>query len=53
MQHAKDTITKATGDMEIGVCVEDKNVRYKLDDRVEVYEDVELPQQLEWHPPGF
>uniref|UniRef100_A0A183CA66 Tr-type G domain-containing protein n=1 Tax=Globodera pallida TaxID=36090 RepID=A0A183CA66_GLOPA len=53
MQREKSVISSASAEMNIGVTVEDKNIRYKEDDRVEVFKDVQLPQQLNWNPPGF
>uniref|UniRef100_A0A914HSJ8 Tr-type G domain-containing protein n=1 Tax=Globodera rostochiensis TaxID=31243 RepID=A0A914HSJ8_GLORO len=53
MQREKSVISSASAEMNIGVTVEDKNIRYKPDDRVEVFKDVQLPQQLNWNPPGF
>ncbi|KAL3091657.1 hypothetical protein niasHT_024239 [Heterodera trifolii] len=53
MQREKLAVTSASVEMNIGVTVEDKNIRYKEDDHVEVFEDVQLMQQLNWTPPGF
>ena len=53
MQCEKQSINKASTDMEIGVAVEDKSVRYKEGDQVEVFEDFTPPQRIRWHPPGF
>ncbi|KAL7076777.1 hypothetical protein ACQ4LE_004006 [Meloidogyne hapla] len=53
MECEGQSINQATTDMQIGVAITDKNVTYKEDDRVEVFEDVQLPQQIKWNPPGF
>ena len=38
---------------EVGVALEDKNVRFKEDDTIEVYEEEVIPQTIDWLPAGF
>nr|CAD2180774.1 unnamed protein product [Meloidogyne enterolobii] len=53
MECEGQAINQATTDMQIGVAITDKNLTYKEDDRVEVFEEVQVPQQINWNPPGF
>ncbi|VDM54889.1 unnamed protein product [Angiostrongylus costaricensis] len=37
----------------VGIALEDKSVRFKEGDTVEVYSKKLVPQAIDWYPPGF
>ena len=38
---------------QVGVALDNKGIRFKTDDLVEVYEKKEIKQEIAWYPPGF
>ncbi|VDO69192.1 unnamed protein product [Heligmosomoides polygyrus] len=39
--------------VQVGIALEDKSIRFKPDDTVEVYSRKEIAQTIDWNPPGF
>jgi len=46
-------VDSAVEGKEVGISLEDKAVRFKTDDRVQVYETVVTPRRVDWYPDGF
>ncbi|KAL6744197.1 hypothetical protein Aduo_017157 [Ancylostoma duodenale] len=53
MKHQAELVSTATTNTEVGIALEDKSVRFKEDDTVEVYSKKQVPQTIDWYPPGF
>ncbi|VDO36302.1 unnamed protein product [Haemonchus placei] len=53
MKHQTEMVSSATTNTEVGLALGDKSVRFKEDDSVEVYIKKEVPQTIDWNPPGF
>ncbi|XGW04636.1 hypothetical protein V3C99_015657 [Haemonchus contortus] len=53
MKHQTEMVSTATTNTEVGLALGDKSVRFKEDDSVEVYIKKEVPQTIDWNPPGF
>lgn len=46
-------VSNATKNTEVGISLNQKDVRFKPDDLVEVYEEIITPCLIDWYPPGF
>uniref|UniRef100_A0AC34FAP6 Tr-type G domain-containing protein n=1 Tax=Panagrolaimus sp. ES5 TaxID=591445 RepID=A0AC34FAP6_9BILA len=46
-------VNEAKTKMEVGVALDDKTIRFKEDDTIEVLEKEIIPQEIDWHPQGF
>ena len=46
-------VSTAKTKTEVGVALDDKNIRFKEDDTIEVYEEEVIPQKVDWSPIGF
>ncbi|VDK58618.1 unnamed protein product [Cylicostephanus goldi] len=53
MKHEAEMVANATTNTEVGIAIEDKSIRFKEDDTVEVYNKKQVPQTIDWYPPGF
>lgn len=53
MKHQAEVVNSATTNTEVGIALEDKSIRFKPDDTVEVYSRKEIAQTIDWNPPGF
>ncbi|VDM65794.1 unnamed protein product [Strongylus vulgaris] len=53
MKHEAEMVSSATTNTEVGIALEDKSIRFKEDDTVEVYTKKQVPQTIDWYPPGF
>ncbi|CAI5452641.1 unnamed protein product [Caenorhabditis angaria] len=53
MKAGMEVVTSAKTNTEVGLCLLDKNIRFKEDDQVEAYEKKQKSQQIDWFPPGF
>ncbi|KAK6758270.1 hypothetical protein RB195_015844 [Necator americanus] len=53
MKHQAELVSTATTNTEVGIALEDKSIRFKEDDTVEVYKKKQVPQTIDWYPPGF
>ncbi|KAK6036663.1 hypothetical protein COOONC_25831 [Cooperia oncophora] len=53
MKQQTEVVTTAKTNTEVGIALEDKSIRFKEDDTVEVYRQKEVPQTIDWNPPGF
>ncbi|WKY13289.1 hypothetical protein Q1695_004253 [Nippostrongylus brasiliensis] len=53
MKQQAEIVNNATTNTEVGIALDDKKVRFKEDDLVEVYSRREKPQRIDWNPPGF
>uniref|UniRef100_A0A0N5BIP5 Tr-type G domain-containing protein n=1 Tax=Strongyloides papillosus TaxID=174720 RepID=A0A0N5BIP5_STREA len=48
-----DFVNEVKTNREVGISIEDKNIRFKTDDTIEVYDEISTPQKIDWDPPGF
>uniref|UniRef100_A0AC35UHR8 Tr-type G domain-containing protein n=1 Tax=Rhabditophanes sp. KR3021 TaxID=114890 RepID=A0AC35UHR8_9BILA len=46
-------VNQVKTNQEVGIALTDKKIRFKEDDLIEVFEQLETPQTIEWMPPGF
>ncbi|KAE9548606.1 hypothetical protein FO519_008180 [Halicephalobus sp. NKZ332] len=46
-------VSTAKTNTEVGLALEDKDVRFKDDDTIEVFEEEVIPQKIDWYPAGF
>lgn len=46
-------VNSAKTNNEVGIALEDKSIRFKQDDTIEVFEEETIPQKIDWNPPGF
>lgn len=53
MKRENEFVSSVGANMEVGIAVEDKTIRFKSDDTVDVFEEVVIPRQIDWQPPGF
>ncbi|CAD6193656.1 unnamed protein product [Caenorhabditis auriculariae] len=53
MKQGLEVVANAKTNTEVGIALADKNIRFKEDDQVEVYEKRTVTQQIDWFPPGF
>ncbi|KAK6029967.1 translation initiation factor IF-2 [Ostertagia ostertagi] len=53
MKQQAEMVNTAKTNTEVGIALEDKSIRFKEDDTVEVYRKKEVPQMIDWNPPGF
>uniref|UniRef100_A0A0K0DB41 Tr-type G domain-containing protein n=1 Tax=Angiostrongylus cantonensis TaxID=6313 RepID=A0A0K0DB41_ANGCA len=53
MKQRTELVSSAATNTEVGIAVEDKSIRFKEGDTVEVYSEKLVPQAIDWYPPGF
>ncbi|GMR59319.1 hypothetical protein PMAYCL1PPCAC_29514, partial [Pristionchus mayeri] len=53
MKANTEVVTSAKTNTEVGLALDDKSIRFKEDDAVEVFEDKQIKQIIDWFPPGF
>lgn len=46
-------VSSAKTNTEVGLALDDKKIRFKEDDTVEVFEEKQVKQTIDWFPPGF
>ena len=46
-------VNEAKTKTEVGIALEDKGIRFKEDDIIEVLEKEVIPLEIDWNPPGF
>jgi translation initiation factor IF-2 len=53
LKQVDNFVTEAIINTEVGIAIEDKKIRFKPDDQVEVFKEVTRQRQVKWSPPGF
>lgn len=53
MRHVKNEVETIGDEKECGIKFEDASVRFVRGDRIVCYTVKQLPQECDWHPPGF
>lgn len=53
MKKEKEVVATVTTNQEVGIVLEDKNIRFEPDDLVVCYQLAKVEQQIDWFPPGF
>uniref|UniRef100_A0A0K0G3T5 Translation initiation factor IF-2, mitochondrial (inferred by orthology to a human protein) n=1 Tax=Strongyloides venezuelensis TaxID=75913 RepID=A0A0K0G3T5_STRVS len=48
-----DFVNEVKTNREVGISIANKDIRFKTDDMIEVYDVVSTPQKIDWDPPGF
>ncbi|KAF8383541.1 hypothetical protein PRIPAC_72683 [Pristionchus pacificus] len=48
-----EVVSSAKTNTEVGLALDDKKIRFKEDDTVEVFEEKQVKQTIDWFPPGF
>ncbi|GMT11097.1 hypothetical protein PFISCL1PPCAC_2394 [Pristionchus fissidentatus] len=48
-----EVVSTAKTNTEVGLALDDKNIRFMEDDTVEVFEEKQVKQDIDWFPPGF
>lgn len=46
-------VSNAKTNTEVGIALEDKTIKFKPDDTIEVFEEEIIPQKIDWNPRGF
>ncbi|CAI4222675.1 unnamed protein product [Auanema sp. JU1783] len=53
MKCEMEVVAQAKTNTEVGIALDNKSIRFKEDDRIEVYRENEVKQEIDWDPPGF
>lgn len=53
MKCNSEVVSSAKTNTEVGLALDDKKIRFKEDDTVEVFEEKQVKQTIDWFPPGF